>query len=132
MDREVDTGTAPDRKRGNASKAKLDSKGRPIAVKAPETNEREDGPKPVRVAVRLGVLLFALTTQSGCEPAASAEPEPLDPRIERAVADARAAADEAKQHAQLAHMASQSVAATIDSTKAQAELAAAQKGAQSR
>lgn len=131
MDREVDTGKAPDQKRGKASKAKLDSKGRPIAVKAPETNEREDGSQPVRVAVRLGVLLCALTTQSGCEPAAT-EPAPLDPRIERAVADARAAADEAKQHAQLAHMASQSVAASIDSTKAQAELEAAQKGAQSR
>ena len=86
------------REKGEPKKAKLDSQGRPIAVEAPKLDKRADGSTPVRVAVRLGVLLCALSTQSGCEP----EAEPLDPRVERAIAeaseaarDARAAADDA-------------------------------------
>lgn len=112
MDREGDT----DQKRGKAPKAKLDSKGRPIVVKAPEPDNREDGGSPVRVAVRLGCLLLLVSSQSGCEPEArNAE---LDPRIETAVTDARAAADEAKQHAALAHTASQSALTSVEQCKA--------------
>jgi hypothetical protein len=95
------------REKGEPKKAKLDSQGRPIAVEAPELDKRADGPTPARVAVRLGVLLCALSTQSGCEP----EAEPLDPRVERAIAEAgeaakeaRAAADDALESAELANM----------------------------
>jgi hypothetical protein len=41
-------------------------------------------------------------TQSACEPEAKQVPAPLDPRIETAVVDARAAADAAKQSSLLA------------------------------
>lgn len=103
MNREADE----KREKSTPEKAKLDSRGRPIAVEAPKLDKRADGHAPVRVAVRLGVLLCALSTQSGCEP----EAEPLDPRVERAIAeageaakDARAAADDALASAELADM----------------------------
>lgn len=86
------------REKGEPKKAKLDSQGRPIAVEAPELDKRADGPTPVRVAVRLGVLLCALSTQSGCEP----EAEPLDPRVERAIAEAGEAAKSARAAAEIA------------------------------
>lgn len=103
MNREADE----KREKSRPKKAKLDSRGRPIAVEAPKLDKRADGHAPVRVAVRLGVLLCALSTQSGCEP----EAEPLDPRVERAIAeageaakDARAAADVALASAEVADM----------------------------
>jgi len=119
VNREVDE----KREKGKAEKAKLDSRGRPIAVEAPKLDKRADGPTPVRVAVRLGVLLCALSTQSGCEP----EAEPLDPRVERAIAeagdaakDARAAADDALAASNLAMLAADMVSAN-DRTAARRE-----------
>ena len=106
MNREADE----KREKGKAKKAKLDSKGRPIAVEAPELDKRADGPPPVRVAVRLGVLLCALSTQSGCEP----EAEPLDPRVERAIAEAGEAAKDARAAADVAILAAQTARSSMD------------------
>ncbi len=104
MNREADE----KREKGEVKKAKLDSQGRPIAVEAPKLDKRADGPTPVRVAVRLGVLLCALSTQSGCEP----EAEPLDPRVERAIAEAGEAAKDARAAADIA-LASADAVATL-------------------
>ncbi len=105
MNREVDE----KREKGKAEKAKLDSRGRPIAVEAPKLDKRADGPTPVRVAVRLGVLLCALSTQSGCEP----EAEPLDPRVERAIAEAGEAAKSARAAAEIAIVAAEVADSTM-------------------
>jgi len=106
VNREVDE----KREKGKAEKAKLDSRGRPIAVEAPKLDKRADGPNPVRVAVRLGVLLCALSTQSGCEP----EAEPLDPRVERAIAEAGDAAKDARAAADVAILAAQTARSSMD------------------
>jgi hypothetical protein len=98
------------REKGTPKKAKLDSRGRPIAVEAPKLDKRADGPTPVRVAVRLGVLLCALSTQSGCEP----EAEPLDPRVERAIAEAGEAAKDARAAADVAILAAQTARSSMD------------------
>lgn len=91
-------------KRGKADKAKLDSKGRPLATKAPEPEGREDGPSLVKVAVRLGCLLLLVSSQSGCEPEAKRvdEPAAIDSRVEAAVADAQKAAAQSRASSQLA------------------------------
>ena len=83
--------------REKTREAKLDSKGRPLTKQpeAPTELEAEPGQgarraDQVRVAVRLGVFALALSTQTGCEP--EAQSAAVDPRIERAVDDARTAA----------------------------------------
>lgn len=116
MNREVDE----KREKGKAEKAKLDSRGRPIAVEAPKLDKRADGPTPVRVAVRLGVLLCALSTQSGCEP----EAEPLDPRVERAIAEAGKAANDARAAAKNALAASDLAMLAADTVTANDRIAA--------
>lgn len=116
MNREVDE----KREKGKAEKAKLDSRGRPIAVEAPKLDKRADGPTPVRVAVRLGVLLCALSTQSGCEP----EAEQLDPRVERAIAEAGKAANDARAAAKNALAASDLAMLAADTVTANDRIAA--------
>lgn len=87
-----------DEKRSKADKAKLDSKGRPIAVKAPEEDRRADGEHPVKVAIRMGCLLLMLSWQTGC--VAEAQLSVADSaRINSALAGAQAASVEAKKSA---------------------------------
>lgn len=116
MNREADE----KREKSRPEKAKLDSRGRPIAVEAPKLDKRADGPTPVRVAVRLGVLLCALSTQSGCEP----EAEPLDPRVERAIAEAGEAAKDARAAAKNALAASDLAMLAADTVSANDRIAA--------
>lgn len=133
MDRDVDT----NQKRGKAAKAKLDSKGRPIAEPAPEQDKREDEQKPVRVAVRLGAFLLALSTQSGCERLAD-KPDPLpavaetgaeqivaaaDVEAGAAVEDARAAAALARASSEQAHQSAVSASKSAEQCLALLKLA---------
>jgi hypothetical protein len=68
----------------------------------------------------LGVLLCALSTQSGCEP----EAEPLDPRVERAIAEAGEAANDARAAAKNALAASDLAMLAADTVSANDRIAA--------
>lgn len=92
--------------RKKPSKAKLDSKGRPIVVKAPDTDKQDGKGEVVAPLVRMGVLVLACSTHTGCEPDAVQVDPPAavepDPRLETAVTEAKAAAKLAAHHAVLA------------------------------
>jgi len=107
---------------GKKPKAKLDSKGRPLAIRVPEPDdEKRTDHKLVRTAVRLGVFTFFLSTQTGCEPEAKELPAAIDPRVELAVVNARKAATDAVTSSLLAGEAAKSAltsAARCEAAKA--------------
>lgn len=99
---------------GKKPKAKLDTKGRPLAsrVQEPDNEEKRTDHKLVRTIVRMGVFAFFLSTQTGCEPEAKELPAAIDPRVETAVADARKAATDAVTSSLLAGEAAKSALAS--------------------
>lgn len=100
---------------GKKPKAKLDSRGRPLATRVQEPDEEEKkrtDHKLVRTAVRLGVFTFFLSTQTGCEPEAKELPAAIDPRVELAVAAAQTAAADAVTSSLLAGEAAKSALAS--------------------
>lgn len=87
------------------AKAKLDSKGRPIAVQVPDKDKQDDKGKTVAPLARMGVLLLACFAQQGCETAVQVDPLEVESRLEAAITEARAAAAQARETSKLASLA---------------------------